>query len=228
MKKIFTEIKHGNLNEVLSILKKRPEEINAIVTKGPKKDDGQSLLQVAIKNGQFEIAKKLIELGIDVNFMEESEINFWRAPVVIDAIIAVTHSSAYPIYEEYGYEKGWHYNDDLKFESAFEVLELLIKKGADINKKDSTGTDTILRLRTEINVNLLSSYDTYSKKYGLANLKKFDQQMTRVFNLLIEHGANLDEKWTSSDGHVVEWNPDYSSKYPLDEKKGFLKRLFNK
>ncbi|MCT4595158.1 MAG: ankyrin repeat domain-containing protein [Anaeromicrobium sp.] len=36
----------------------------------PKKDDGQSPLQVALKTGNFQIADFLIDNGANLNFME--------------------------------------------------------------------------------------------------------------------------------------------------------------
>ena len=59
----------------------------------PKKDDGQSPLQVSLKSGRFAVADFLIEQGANVNFMEESQMNEWRTPVLHDAIRAAVYSS---------------------------------------------------------------------------------------------------------------------------------------
>ena len=71
------------------MLDKKPELISCTAKQPPKKDDGQSPLQVALKTGNFEIASYLLDLGADVNFMEaDTCCNEWRAPVIHDAIVA--------------------------------------------------------------------------------------------------------------------------------------------
>ena len=45
---------------------KKPELVNCVAKQPPKKDDGQSPLQVALKTGNFEIAKYLIDMGADL------------------------------------------------------------------------------------------------------------------------------------------------------------------
>lgn len=124
MKKFFTLIRQGNLEEVKSILERKPEVINSIATPPPKKDIGQSPLQVAVKIGEFEIAYLLIEYGADVNFMEEeAEKVTWRAPVLQDAIRSVFGPLCY------GNEKG--------SDNGIKLMRYLLEKGADPNKLDS-------------------------------------------------------------------------------------------
>ncbi len=65
MKKIFTAIRQGKFDEVKSILEKKPELVNCVSGALPKKDHGQSPLQVALKTGKYEIADYLIEHGAD-------------------------------------------------------------------------------------------------------------------------------------------------------------------
>ena len=68
MKKFFVAIRHGDLYQIKELLKKNPALINCTAKQPPKKDDGQSPLQVAIKTGHFKIADYLIDVGADVNF----------------------------------------------------------------------------------------------------------------------------------------------------------------
>jgi len=56
MKKIFNAIRKSNIEEVINIISNKPELVNCIAKLLPKKDDGQSPLQVALKIGNFEIA----------------------------------------------------------------------------------------------------------------------------------------------------------------------------
>lgn len=67
MKKLFTVIRQGKLDEVEMILEKKPELVNCVSGALPKKDHGQSPLQVALKTGKYEIADYLISHGADVN-----------------------------------------------------------------------------------------------------------------------------------------------------------------
>ena len=68
MKKLFKAIRNGDFNEVKEIITKKPELVNCVAKQPPKKDDGQSPLQVALKTGNFEIAKYLIDMGVILFF----------------------------------------------------------------------------------------------------------------------------------------------------------------
>ena len=70
MKKLFTMIRRGNLEEVAAILDKKPDLISCLAKAPPKKDDGQSPLMVAIKSDNLEVAHLLLDRGADVNFRE--------------------------------------------------------------------------------------------------------------------------------------------------------------
>ena len=67
MKKLFSALRQGNMDEVKCLIEKKPELINCVAGPLPKKDHGQSLLQVALKTGHYEIADYLIQAGADVN-----------------------------------------------------------------------------------------------------------------------------------------------------------------
>ena len=61
MKKLFTMIRRGNLEEVAAILDKKPELISCLAKAPPKKDDGQSPLMVAIKSDNLEVGRELLD-----------------------------------------------------------------------------------------------------------------------------------------------------------------------
>lgn len=65
MKKLFTVIRQGKLDEVKWLIEKKPELVHCVSGPQPKKDHGQSPLQVALKTGKYEIADYLIEHGAD-------------------------------------------------------------------------------------------------------------------------------------------------------------------
>jgi len=70
MKKLFTVIRQGKLDEVARILDKNPDLISCLAKAPPKKDDGQSPLMVAIKSDNLEVAHLLLDRGADVNFRD--------------------------------------------------------------------------------------------------------------------------------------------------------------
>lgn len=89
MKKLFTMIRRGNLEEVAAILDKKPDLISCLAKAPPKKDDGQSPLMVAIKSDNLEVAHLLLDRGADVNFADAINpygSNF-GAPIWYDAIV---------------------------------------------------------------------------------------------------------------------------------------------
>jgi len=93
IKSFFSAIrKHDNL-KVQIMLDSNPDIVNVRTFAPPKKDDGQSPLQVAFKCGNFEIADILINNNADVNFVEQSGINEWNMPVLHDAIRAAIFSA---------------------------------------------------------------------------------------------------------------------------------------
>lgn len=71
MKKLFTMIRQGNLEEVNRILTKKPELLSCTAKAPPKKDVGQSPLMAAIKSDNLEAAHLLLNLGADVNFRDK-------------------------------------------------------------------------------------------------------------------------------------------------------------
>ena len=61
MKKLFTAIRKCDLETVKSLLDKSPELISCISVGAPKKDEGQSPLQVALKASSVEIVDLLLD-----------------------------------------------------------------------------------------------------------------------------------------------------------------------
>lgn len=120
MKKLFKAIRHGEFDEVKAILEKYPEAVNEASTPPPKKDNMLSPLQVALKIGEFDIAKYLIEHGADVNYIEPEDVE-WRMPVIQDAIRAVF----------FAYD-GINANIEAA-DKATEIVRELLERGADPN-----------------------------------------------------------------------------------------------
>lgn len=71
MKKLFTMIRQGKVDEVAAILDRKPGLIACTAAAPPKKDAGQSPLMVAIKSDNLEVAHLLLDRGAEVNFRDE-------------------------------------------------------------------------------------------------------------------------------------------------------------
>lgn len=191
MKKLFTVIRQGKLDEVKMILEKKPELVNCVSGALPKKDHGQSPLQVALKTGKYEIADYLISHGADVNFMEAEDDDLGlRAPVLFDAINATITSLCYRRVDE----------SDI----AFDYVKLLIEKGADVNKSASNGFDSI-------NWSICTAELLFERPTIYPNVQeKVREQLIRILDILIENGADY-VAWANR-GHYPEPYPGPSNK----------------
>lgn len=165
--------KHDN-EKVEALLSNYPELISATAKSPPKKDDGQSPLQIAFKVGNFEVANSLINLGADTDFIEVSELNEWRAPVLHDAIRATIFSCA--VLKQ----------DTISFESGKSLLSKCIDNGANPNKEDSYGNTCLMR-------SVLDARQMITHPKFEANKDDTIKQLREVFSILIEHGADPDQ-----------------------------------
>ena len=182
MKKLFALLRQGDLEEIKRIITAKPELLNSVAGPQPKKDHGQSLLQVALKSGNFEIADYLIDKGIDVDFMEaEDNDPGLRAPVLFDAITAAIDSlciNAFSTQKEIQsrFEKS---------DRALGLLKRIIADGANVNKRSSNGLSALnwsLHHAEQIMKN--------AKIYPFSQ-KKVREQLECIFDLLFENGADF-------------------------------------
>ena len=191
MKKLFTAIRKGDFVTVRTVLEKKPELLCCVATPPPKKDAGQSLLQVALKCGQIEIAEYLIEKGADVNFIEADDCgNEWRMPVIQDAINAAIMNSRWNTNNELmGFKV---FSTEQKADRAYAVLERMLEKGADLNKSDSYGNTGIWRACIQAQ-QILPSMDRTTGGLGKYRIytKELEADLSRIFRLLIRYGADL-------------------------------------
>lgn len=175
IKLFFKAISDGDLNKVSELLNNSTEYLSICNVSPPKKDDGQSGLQVSFKTGNFEIAELLIDKGADVNFMETSNINEWTAPVLHDCIRAT-------IFNSYTLQR-----DTKHFDKAFSLLELMLSKKADPNSTDSYGNNCLHRALLDARQML----DNPSTDFFNDILIK---QLKNVFNALIKAGAEIKKR----------------------------------
>lgn len=169
MTALFTAIRKSDLDKVKSIIEKQPLLVNSVAKAPPKKDDGQSALQVAIKSSNPEIAEYLIDKGADINFVDSSQINVWHAPVIHDVVMACIYLCTD--------------SQSKKLTQYLGILKKMIQKGADLKVVDSYG-NTVMH-RAFLDARQLEHF--YSDKKVVSNIKK-------IIDLLKESGASLSQK----------------------------------
>jgi ankyrin repeat protein len=175
IKRIFTAIRDGDIGLIDCLVTENPDVINVRNFAPPKKDDGQSPLQVAFKTGHFDIADFLISRGADVNFVESSSLNEWTAPVIHDCIRAVAFNS-------YTLKK-----NEKSFGRAMTSLHKLIENGASVTSEDSYGNNCLIR--AILDARQMINHPNAELGNGIV-LRQFRE----LFSVLLAAGALLDEK----------------------------------
>ena len=192
MQKTFKAIRNGDIDTVKAILAAHPEEINAVAKQPPKKDDGQSLLQVALKTGHLDIADYLLDQNVNVNYMEPTECcNEWRMPVLHDAIRCAIMNCRWNSRDYITKEFLVHSTAD-NATKAYNILVRMLELGADITAKDSYGNSVLERAILDAR-QILPIYN-YTTKEVNDNRMVTDElraDLNRIFSLLLSRGASL-------------------------------------
>lgn len=212
MKKLFTAIRQNSLENVTNILEKNPQLVNCMAIAPPKKDEGQSPLQVAIKVGNLTIAQYLIEKGADVNHMEPDNglppTQTYRCPVLFDAIMM--------LFSRWERQKEQH----------LQLILQLLQLGADPNKQDNRGSiswdlvlttygnminrivdapdkDLFMNMTKEL-LNILIRYnvDILNIDRIKKDLKPFENYSLMLENLIL----NRDDSYGVSPEQIDNWN----------------------
>lgn len=177
MNAMFKEIRHGDIEKIRVRIAKNSAVVNEIYTgTKPKKDIGQSPLQVAIKCGQFEIIDLLIENGADVDFMEDPALvppHSVCMSVLHDAIIGVFASLCYKQYE-----------DSEQYEK---LIKILLENGANPNRKTSSGVLPIGAVVNQAEI-ILERESVYPDIQEITKKRLFE-----TLDLLIKYGADREE-----------------------------------
>jgi ankyrin repeat protein len=195
MKKLFVAIRQGEIKQVKDLLEKRPELISCTAKQPPKKDDGQSPLQVAIKSGNFLVADYLLDCGADVNFIEIESCNEWRMPVIQDAIMATIMNARFLRRTYKNGEKGWElYRTKEQFDMAFKILKRMFDLGADITSHDSYGNSCLGRAILDAKQILPTIHYQDPTRVDERPLNsELKEDLTLVFDLLLKQGADVNE-----------------------------------
>lgn len=168
IKALFGAIRKHDNRVVLGLLSREPDLVSSCAKAPPKKDDGQSPLQVAFKTGNFVAADLLLDRGADPNFQEVSSINDWTAPVLHDAIRASVFSEEPDV--------------------GLALLRRLIKLGADPNAADSYGNTPLRRALLDARIQN-SSGPGFPEAIDDVECRR---RLERVFAVLLRAGANPD------------------------------------
>lgn len=191
MKKLFKAIRDKNIELVKQLIDTNPELVNCTAKQPPKKDDGQSPLQVALKTGAFDIAEFLIDNGADLNFMEdETCCNTWRTPVIHDAINAAVMSSRWNTKHQYtGFEV---FSTEENAVIARKVLEKMLQLGSDVNKLDSVGNSGIWRYCLQASQILPTfNYAANCECDDRIFTVELETDLLSILKLLCKYGADL-------------------------------------
>ena len=182
MNKLFKDIRHSDIEAVRASISKNAAVVNEVYNaKAPKKDIGQSPLQVAIKCGEFEIIELLLEKGADPDFMEDPALVPPQSDcisVLHDAIIGAFSALCY---KQYSYS-----------EQYVNLIKILLENGANPNRKTSSG---VLPIGTAINhaETILERKSAYPDIQEITKKRLFE-----TLDLLIKYGADKEE-WLNQD-----------------------------
>lgn len=188
MKKLFTAIRQGDVETVTALLDKKPELVACTAKAPPKKDLGQSPLQVAIKTCSYEIANLLLDRGADVNFIEAEDCGTdFRMPVVQDAVRGAILSVAHA--------------EQKSLDDAYLLLKRMVDMGADLSQETSTGVNAFAGAVGDAR-QVLPAFNHMEKAYaeGSRPLKpKTTAQLNRVFALIMSAAPELTQHWIAPD-----------------------------
>lgn len=184
IKAFFKAIRDSDIHEIRELLNSNSEYLTVCNTSPPKKDDGQSGLQLAFRTGNFEIAELLIERGADVNFIETSLVNEWSVPVLHDGIRST-------LFNSYTLQK-----DTEHFDKAFFLLQNMLDNNANPNSTDSFGNTSLHRA-------LMDARQMIDNPKADVENGILIEQLQRVFAALIKAGA--DAKLTNNQKESPEY-----------------------
>lgn len=201
MNKLFKDIRHSDIEAVRAAISKNAAVVNEVYNaKAPKKDIGQSPLQVAIKCGEFEIIELLLEKGADADFMEDTALvppHSVCMSVLHDAIIGVFSALCYK-----------HYSSSEKYKN---LIKALLENGANPNRKTSSG---MLPIGTAVN----EAEMILERKSAYPDIQEITKQrLFETLDLLIQYGADKEE-WLNQDFWGVSNKVHYfeEKQYGLD------------
>lgn len=217
MKKLFTAIRSSDIETVRKIIEKKPALVNCVAKQPPKKDDGQSPLQVALKTGNTAIADYLLDMGADVNFIEdESSCNDWRTPVLHDAINCAVMFCRWNTDDKYmGFRV---FSTKERAAHALGILKRMLDMGADVNALDSYGNSGLNRFALQAKQILPAfNYAEHREEADRIFTEELHEDLWNVLNALKEAGADASYKAPNLGYSVREFCSEGSISVLFDE-----------
>ena len=217
MKKLFTAIRSSDIETVRKIIEKKPALVNCVAKQPPKKDDGQSPLQVALKTGNTAIADYLLDMGADVNFIEdESCCNDWRTPVLHDAINCAVMFCRWNTDDKYmGFRV---FSTKERAAHALGILKRMLDMGADVNALDSYGNSGLNRFALQAKQILPAfNYAEHREEADRIFTEELHEDLWNVLNALKEAGADASYKAPNLGYSVREFCSEGSISVLFDE-----------
>ena len=202
MKKLFTMIRRGDLEEVARILDKNPALIACTATAPPQKDHGQSPLMVAIKAGRPEAANLLLDYKADVNFKEQPnpyDPYGQSAPIWLDALCQCVHSARQVVTADGNIITEEKERQSIqRAETWFALLRRMLELGLDPNQKAEKSHYYAGAPRNAW-VGVLDEYDYFAREnlsgwsYALysEDNRRLREMCRAIFDLLLKHGVDI-------------------------------------
>lgn len=193
MQAIFTDIVNGDEQKVRGRIAKDPSIVAAVATGQPKQYAGQSTLQVAIRSGEFAIARFLLANGADATFTDVDSPSGWAKSILHDALMAaVTRSRRVRRSSDTKSGQEWlPVNSASKADEAFEVVVALLDAGADVNAPDSKGCTPLGRAAHAAHDILPRRRDGQPERSDGRPLNpELVADVSRIFDILVERGAD--------------------------------------
>ncbi len=186
MKKLFTAIRQGKVDEVAAILDKKPDLISCLAKAPPKKDDGQSPLMVAIKSDNLEVAHLLLDRGADVNFRDApTQPHNESAPIWLNAVGQCFMRAGHTVGPGPERSKGY-----------FLLLRRLLDMGMDPNQKFTSDYSCTNAWQYALNQYDYFAHNSYDDYPSICQRKQQENRQLRemlkaVLDELFKHGADI-------------------------------------
>ena len=206
---IFKAIKEDDFEEVKRLVEWQPELVRAVVPKKPAETMGMSPLQVALNTGWHrEIAWFLLENGADVNYMAGPEYKLYGSsvgyPVLFDAVCSAVRNARRYVQDPKTGEFRWVHTKE-EADISFSFLKRMIELGADVNKTDYDGRNSLMEAVAEANkLCPIVNPETGRLYESLPITPAMTDDLRRIFKLLIDSGADLDNTSAYSKKNIRE------------------------